>query len=57
MKIYRRETTVTYVISDIVEANSYEEAESLPITQEVPEGAIVEKPIAITYEVLDGGEA
>ena len=57
MNTYKRETTVTYVISDIVEANSYEEAESLPITQEVPEGAIVEKPIAITYEVLDGGEA
>tara|TARA_R110002020_G_scaffold122805_7_gene278709 strand:+ start:2030 stop:2191 length:162 start_codon:yes stop_codon:yes gene_type:complete len=47
MKTYKRETTVTYTITDIVEANSYEEAECLPITQEVPEGAIVQKPIAI----------
>tara|TARA_R100001463_G_scaffold726_4_gene3358 strand:+ start:290 stop:451 length:162 start_codon:yes stop_codon:yes gene_type:complete len=47
MKTYKRETTVRYTITDIVEANSYEEAEALPITQEVPEGAIVEKPIAI----------
>jgi hypothetical protein len=47
MKTYTRETRVMYIITDIVEANSYEEAESLPIAQEVPEGAIVDKPIAI----------
>ena len=57
METYKRETTVRYTITDIVEANSYEEAEALPITQELPEGAELEVPIAITYGVLDGGEA
>lgn len=47
MKTYKRETRVTYTITDTVEANSYEEAVSLPITQEVPEGATIQKPIAI----------
>ena len=50
MKTYKRETTVRYTITDIVEANSYEEAESLPITQEVPEGAKIQKPIAIMID-------
>ena len=50
MKTYKRETTVTYVISDEVEANSYAEAESIPIQEEVPVGAIVQKPIAIFCE-------
>ena len=47
MTTYKRETTITYTITDIVEANSYEEAECLPVTAEVPEGAVIQKPIAI----------
>jgi hypothetical protein len=56
MITYTREATVTYIITDEVNANSYEEAEALPIVQEVPEGAMVEKPIAIIKKVLDKGE-
>jgi len=50
MKTYKRETTIIYTVMDEVEANSYEEAESLPIAQEVPAGAIIQKPIAIMID-------
>ena len=47
MNKYIRQTIIQYIVEDEVEANSYAEAESLPITQEVPEGARLEVPIAI----------
>jgi len=47
METYIRQTIVQYIIEDEVEANSYAEAESIPITQEVPEGAKLQVPIAI----------
>ncbi len=54
MITYTRETTVTYIITDEVSAKSQKEAESLPITQEVPKGALIGRPIAIIKEELDG---
>ena len=47
MNKYIRQTIVQYIVEDEVEANSYAEAEALPITQEVPEGAELQVPIAI----------
>ena len=47
MNTYIRQTIVQYIVQDEVEANSYAEAEAIPITQEVPEGATLEVPIAI----------
>jgi len=38
---------VQYIVQDEVEANSYAEAEAIPITQEVPKGAELQVPIAI----------
>ena len=47
MNTYIRQTIVQYIVQDEVEANSYAEAEAIPITQKVPEGAVFEVPIAI----------
>tara|TARA_R100001440_G_scaffold28672_1_gene46317 strand:+ start:72 stop:242 length:171 start_codon:yes stop_codon:yes gene_type:complete len=47
MNKYIRQTIVQYIVEDEVEADSYAEAEALPITEEVPEGAVLEVPIAI----------
>tara|TARA_R100000030_G_scaffold32106_1_gene23680 strand:- start:521 stop:679 length:159 start_codon:yes stop_codon:yes gene_type:complete len=47
MNTYIRQTIVQYIVQDEVEANSYAEAEAIPITQKVPEGAVLEVPIAI----------
>ena len=50
MKTYKRETKVTYTVIDEVQAGSYDEAEAKPITELLPEGATVEKPVAILLE-------
>lgn len=47
MKTYVREIKVTYIIMDEVKADSYEEAEALPVIQELPKGAITQRPVAI----------
>jgi hypothetical protein len=47
MNTYIRQTMVQYIVQDEVEANSYAEAEAIPITQEVPKGAELQVPIAI----------
>lgn len=51
MKTYIRETRVTYIVTDEVQANSFEEAENMPVNEELPEGAISDKPIAIEKQV------
>lgn len=56
MNTYIRESKVTYMITDEVKAGSYKEAEALPITQEVPKGAVTQRPIVIIKETLNGGE-
>ena len=45
--IYTREFTVTYIVTDEVEANSNAEAETLPITVSVPDGAKVDYPRSV----------
>jgi hypothetical protein len=45
--MYEREFTITLYVRDEVEAKSIQEAESLPFTGELPEGALVNRPIVI----------
>ena len=45
--MYEREFTITLYVRDEVNASSMQEAESLPFTGELPEGALVDRPIVI----------
>jgi len=47
MNKYIRQTIIEYIVEDEVEANSYAEAEAMPITEKLPEGAKISVPIAI----------
>tara|TARA_R100000664_G_C2714215_1_gene109938 strand:+ start:386 stop:529 length:144 start_codon:yes stop_codon:yes gene_type:complete len=45
--MYEREFRITLYVRDEVEANTIKEAEEIPYTGELPEGALIDKPVVI----------